>query len=148
MTHGKSPGGIGPTHDDISAKSVAGGLSRVVDCSFGGRGIARKPLFAGPDRAVRMRMAMVSEGRCCCRTRSHGGRAYARPEVLWIGRDRDQRLGRRAEQRVVDHRLILVGDGSERFRFLPDDPHKPALLWGVTPQATDYASAPAERSQG
>jgi molybdopterin-biosynthesis enzyme MoeA-like protein len=27
MTHGKSPGGIGPTHDDITAKSMADGLA-------------------------------------------------------------------------------------------------------------------------
>ena len=40
----------------------------------------------------------------------HSGGADARPEVLWIGRDGDQCLGRGAEQQVVDHRLVLVGD--------------------------------------
>jgi hypothetical protein len=32
----------------------------------------------------------------------HGGDADTRAEVLWIGGDRDQRLGRGLEQDVVD----------------------------------------------
>ena len=31
-------------------------------------------------------------------------------EVLGIGGDREQGFGRRAEQQVVEHRLVLVGD--------------------------------------
>ena len=37
-------------------------------------------------------------------------------EVLWVGGDRQQRLGRRLEQHVVDHRLVLVGDVGDRPR--------------------------------
>ena len=40
----------------------------------------------------------------------HGDEADAGTEMLWIGRDGEQRLGRRAEQQVVDHRLVLTGD--------------------------------------
>ena len=40
----------------------------------------------------------------------HRGRADASAEVLGIGGDREQGLGRRAEQQVVEHRLVLVGD--------------------------------------
>ena len=36
--------------------------------------------------------------------------ADARAEVLGVGRDRDQRLGGRLEQQIVDHGLVLVGD--------------------------------------
>ena len=36
-----------------------------------------------------------------------------RTEVLGIGSDGEQRLGRSAEQQVVDHRLVLVGDWSD-----------------------------------
>jgi hypothetical protein len=39
--------------------------------------------------------------------------APARAEVLGIGSDGEQRLGRSAEQQVVDHRLVLVGDWSD-----------------------------------
>ena len=40
----------------------------------------------------------------------HRGGADASAEVLGIGGDREQRFGRRAEQEVVNHRLVLVGD--------------------------------------
>ena len=41
----------------------------------------------------------------------HRGDADAGAEVLGIGRDRGQRLGRGFEQQIVDHRLVvLVGD--------------------------------------
>jgi hypothetical protein len=33
-----------------------------------------------------------------------------------IGGDREQRLGRRAEQQIVDHRLVLVGDRGDLGR--------------------------------
>ena len=37
-------------------------------------------------------------------------------EALGIGRDRQQRLGTRLEQEVVDHGLVLVGDGADPRR--------------------------------
>ena len=40
----------------------------------------------------------------------HGGDADARAEMLWIGGDGEPCLGRHAEQQIVDHRLVLVGD--------------------------------------
>ena len=43
----------------------------------------------------------------------HGEEADARAEVLGIGGDLEQRFGGRAEQQVVDHRLVLVGDRSD-----------------------------------
>ena len=46
----------------------------------------------------------------------HGGGADARAEVLGIGSDGEQRLGRSAEQQVVDHRLVLVGDHADLDR--------------------------------
>jgi hypothetical protein len=49
-------------------------------------------------------------GHCRAPAVEHGGGADASAEVLGIGGDREQRLGRRAEQQVVDDRLVLVGD--------------------------------------
>jgi hypothetical protein len=59
-----------------------------------------------------------------------GGGADAGAEVLGIvglqptgltrGGDGEQRLGRRAEQQVVDHRLVLVGDGGDLGRQRED----------------------------
>jgi len=40
----------------------------------------------------------------------HGGGADASTEVPGIAGNREQRLGRGAEQQVVDHRLVLIGD--------------------------------------
>ena len=40
----------------------------------------------------------------------HGGGTKASAEVLGVRCDREQRLGRGAEQQVVDHRLVLVSD--------------------------------------
>ena len=40
----------------------------------------------------------------------HGGGADAGAEVLGIGGDHEQRLGRHAEQQVIDERLVLIGD--------------------------------------
>jgi hypothetical protein len=42
----------------------------------------------------------------------HGGDADLGAQMLGIGSDGEQRLGRSAEQQVVDHRLVLVGDWS------------------------------------
>ena len=46
----------------------------------------------------------------------HGGGADAGAEVPGIGGDGEQRLGRGAEQQVVDHRLVLVGDRGDLGR--------------------------------
>src|SRR5271169_2211495 len=46
----------------------------------------------------------------------HGGDADAGAEMLWIGGDREQCLGRRAEQQIVDHRLVLVGNRGDLGR--------------------------------
>jgi hypothetical protein len=46
----------------------------------------------------------------------HGGVADAGAEMLVIGGDGEQRLGRRAEQQVVDRRLVLVGDRGDLDR--------------------------------
>ena len=40
----------------------------------------------------------------------HRGGANASTEVLGVRCNRQQRLGRGAEQQVVDHRLVLVSD--------------------------------------
>src|SRR5437879_5061933 len=40
----------------------------------------------------------------------HGGDADLGSQMPGIGSDGEQRLGRSAEQQVVDHRLVLVGD--------------------------------------
>jgi len=40
----------------------------------------------------------------------HRGSADARAEMLGIGGDREQRLGGRAEQQVVNHGPVVVGD--------------------------------------
>ena len=50
----------------------------------------------------------------------HGSDADASAEVLGIGRDGDQRLGRGLEQNVVDHRLVLVSDVSDCRRQRED----------------------------
>ena len=47
--------------------------------------------------------------------------ADARAEVLRIGGDGEQRLGRRSEQQIVDDRLVLVGDGASLGRQREDD---------------------------
>jgi hypothetical protein len=40
----------------------------------------------------------------------HRGEADAGAEVLGVGGDGDQGLGRRSEQDVVDHRLVVIRD--------------------------------------
>src|SRR6516225_1372557 len=55
-----------------------------------------------------MKVRMV--GHCRAPAVEHSGGADARAEVFGIGSDREQRFGRRAEQQVVDDRLVLVGD--------------------------------------
>src|SRR5580693_9609486 len=46
----------------------------------------------------------------------HNGDADAGAEMLWIGGDGEQCLGRRAEQQVVDHRLVLIRDPGNLVR--------------------------------
>jgi hypothetical protein len=46
----------------------------------------------------------------------HRGDADASAEVLWVGRDGSQCLGRGLEQEVVDDGLVLVGDIGDRRR--------------------------------
>ena len=50
----------------------------------------------------------------------HGGGSNARAKVSGIGSDGEQRFGRRAEQQVVDDRLVLVGDRSDLGRQRKD----------------------------
>ncbi len=40
----------------------------------------------------------------------HAGQADPGPEMLWVGRDGDQRLGGGLEEDAIDHGLVLVGD--------------------------------------
>ena len=47
---------------------------------------------------------------------STGGDSDPGTEVLGVGGDRDQRLGRSLEQEVVDDGLVLVGDIGDRRR--------------------------------
>jgi hypothetical protein len=51
----------------------------------------------------------------------HGGGADAGAEVARIGGDGEQRLGCGAEQQVVDHRLVLVGDCADLGRQGEDE---------------------------
>jgi hypothetical protein len=50
----------------------------------------------------------------------HRGHADVGAKALGIGRDRDQRLGRGPEQEVIDHRLVVVGDGGDGGRQRED----------------------------
>jgi hypothetical protein len=51
----------------------------------------------------------------------HGRDPDAGAEVFWVGGDRQHRLGRRAEQQVVDRRLVLEGDVGDLGRQGEDD---------------------------
>ena len=51
----------------------------------------------------------------------HGGGADAGTEVLGIGGDREQSLGRGAEQQVIDGRFVLIGDRGDLGRQREDD---------------------------
>jgi hypothetical protein len=50
----------------------------------------------------------------------HGGGADASAQMAGISGDSKQRLGRHAEQQVVDHRLVLVGDWGDLGRQRED----------------------------
>ena len=58
-----------------------------------------------------MDMRMVGHGRAP--GVEHGGQADARAQMLRIGGDGLQRLGGGLEQEVVDHGLVLEGDGGD-----------------------------------
>ena len=44
----------------------------------------------------------------------HGGDADPGAEMLGVGGDRERGLGRRLEQQIVDHGLVLIGDIGDR----------------------------------
>jgi hypothetical protein len=46
----------------------------------------------------------------------HRGDSDARAQMLGVGGDPEQRLGRGLEQQVIDHPLVLPGDGGDRRR--------------------------------
>src|SRR5208337_1934851 len=50
-----------------------------------------------------------------------GGEADARAQMLGVGGDGDQRLGRRSEQEVVDGGLVVERDRADRRRQGKDD---------------------------
>jgi hypothetical protein len=51
----------------------------------------------------------------------HGGEANASPQVFWVGRNGDQRLGGGPEQQVVDDGLVLERDWRDRGRQGEDE---------------------------
>jgi hypothetical protein len=51
----------------------------------------------------------------------HGGKADARAQMLGVGGDREQRLGRGLEQQVVDGGLVVERQGADRRRQGEDD---------------------------
>src|SRR6266404_3023122 len=51
----------------------------------------------------------------------HGGDAEAGAEMPWIGGDRHHRLGRRLEQQIVHHSLVLPGNLADLRRQGEDD---------------------------
>ena len=48
----------------------------------------------------------------------HRGDADAGAEMLRIGRNCERGLGRRLEQEVIDHGLVLIGDVADRGRHV------------------------------
>ena len=78
------------------------------------------------DPARRHRADMPPPGTIMCTMRmmghgrapgvEHGGDADPGAEMLGIGGDRERGLGRRLEQEIVDHGLVLVGDVGDRRR--------------------------------
>ena len=51
----------------------------------------------------------------------HGGEPDARAEMLGVGCNGDQGLGRDLEQQVIDDRLVVIGDVGDRSRQGEDD---------------------------
>jgi hypothetical protein len=58
-------------------------------------------------------MNMRVVGHCRAPAVEHSRGADARAEMPGVGGDREQRFGRRAEQQIVDDRLVLIGDWSD-----------------------------------
>src|SRR5215813_12013516 len=71
------------------------------------RAVERYPTTRHNDMDVRM------VGHCRAPAVEYGSGANPGTEVLGIGGDREQRFGCRAEQQVVDDRLVLIGDWSD-----------------------------------
>jgi hypothetical protein len=44
----------------------------------------------------------------------HGGEPNARAEVLGVRRDDDQGVGSGLEQKIIDDRLVVIGDVGDR----------------------------------
>jgi len=55
----------------------------------------------------------------------HGGDADAGAEVFWVGGDGSQGLGRSLEQQIVDDRLVVIGDVTDRRRQREDQ----VIVW-------------------
>ena len=51
----------------------------------------------------------------------HGGETDLGAQVLGVGGDREHGVGRRFEQEIVDHGLVLVGDVGDRRRQCEHD---------------------------
>jgi hypothetical protein len=51
----------------------------------------------------------------------HGEEADLSPQMLRIGGNGLQSLGRCPEEDAIDHRLVLIGDVGNRFRHRQDD---------------------------
>jgi len=66
-------------------------------------------------------MDMRVVGHCRAPAMQHGGGADPRAEMLGIGGDREQCLGGRAEQEIVDDCFVLVGDRGDLGRQREDD---------------------------
>ena len=64
-------------------------------------------------------MRVVRQRRSPCV--EHGGDADPCPQVLGIGGDRQHRLGRGAEEQVIDDSLVVVGDVGDLGRQGEDD---------------------------
>src|SRR5580704_16785086 len=78
------------------------------------RAVARYPATRHNHMDVRM------VGHCRAPAVEHGGGADASAEMPGIGGDREQRLGCRAEQQVVDDRLVLIGNRRDLGRQCED----------------------------
>jgi hypothetical protein len=59
---------------------------------------------------------MMGDRRALCM--EHGGQTDPHAEVLRVGRDGDERLGRGLEQEAVDDGLVVVGDIGASLGFL------------------------------
>jgi len=60
-------------------------------------------------------------GECGAPAVQHRSEANASAEVLWVGGDRNQRLGGGFEQDAVDHGLVVIGKIGDRRRHCEHD---------------------------